>query len=127
MIAYAICKSRHLKCICLLFRSATSVISHLISYANAPLNHGVERGICKLFFTRFWRLTRRPLCLDKGGARTREGTSGLLECKHYQVRVYSSTGFFQKDKITQPIAEPTSRATAYITGLPMMGMTQKPP
>jgi len=87
----------------------------------------VERGICKLFFTRFWRLTRRPLSLDKGGARTREGTSGLLECKHYQVRVYSSTGFFQKDKITQPIAEPTSRATAYITGLPMMGMTQKPP
>ena len=36
-------------------------------------------------------------------------------------------GFFQKLRIRQPMTEPTTSATAYMTGLEMIATTQKPP
>ena len=40
---------------------------------------------------------------------------------------YSSTGFFQKDRMAAPATEPTMMATSHITGLPMTGSTHAPP
>lgn len=41
--------------------------------------------------------------------------------------LYSSTGFFQKDRISAPTTEPATMATSHMRGLPMTGSTQAPP
>ena len=39
----------------------------------------------------------------------------------------AGSGFFQKDRIRQPMTEPTRQATSHMSGLPMTALTQAPP
>ena len=47
----------------------------------------------------------------------------LLSEDQYQP----SYGFFQKERIRQPMTEPTASATKYMIGFEMIAITQKPP
>ena len=72
--------------------------------------------------------TRTANLAEKGACPEQQSYSGHQgrEGPHQGVG-YSSTGFFQKDRMTAPTTEPTMMATSHITGLPMTGSTQAPP